>query len=268
MIAIRHERTGHRIARLFRKARDLPRNVRGCDLDGILASDSIDVQESWCSDPGYCACLVQVGSGIPPGVLLAAGQSRGRRRFSIAHELGHLYIPTHSKRPRGWCSANAMAVKDGAGDRLESEANDFAAELLMPQHLIAKDAALLSPSFASITKLASADHYDVSVTAAAVRYVDVTRSACALVCSQDGVIRWVLKSESFVYRIPWRDDRLPKMSLATSELVVQEPQELAPHVWLELAQRRPVELFESTHRIPSQRQTLSLVWVEDGMESE
>jgi hypothetical protein len=161
-----------------------------------------------------------------------------------------------------------MAAIDGVGDQVEWEANDFAAELLMPQHLFAKDAARLSPSFASVAQLANADQYDVSVTAAAVRYLEVTRAACALVSSRDGVIEWVMKSEAFEYRIPWRGDRVPASSVSASGGAVQEPERLAPEVWLELAQRRPVEVFESTHCVPSQRQTLSLVWVEEGSEWE
>ena len=268
MIAATENRAGRRIARLFRKMRELPRDIRTCDLDGILAADSIDIQESWCLDPGYTACLVQIGDGIPPGILLAGGQPRGRKRFSIAHELGHLYIPTHANRHLGCCSESAMVANDGVGDQLEWEANDFAAELLMPQHMFAKDASQLTPSFGSIARLAAADAYDVSVTAAAVRYMEVTRSACALVSSRDGFIEWVIKSETFVYRIPWRGDRLPPSALAASGPAVLEPQCVAPEVWLEFAQRRPVEVFESTHCVPSQRQVLSLVWVEEGGEWE
>jgi hypothetical protein len=263
MIAATDDRAGRRIARLFRKMRELPRDIRACDLGEILAADSIDIQESWCPDPGYTACLVNLGDGIPAGILLARGQTRGRKRFSIAHELGHLYIPTHANRPDGWCSESAMIANDGVGDQMEWEANDFAAELLMPQHLFAKDAARLVPSFASVTLFAGADQYDVSITAAAIRYTEMTRFACALASSREGVIEWVIKSESFGYRIPWRGDRVPASSVAASGAAVLEPQGLAPEVWLEIAQRRPVEVFESTHRIPSQQQTLSLVWVEE-----
>lgn len=264
MIAVTEERTGRRIARLFRSSRNLASENRACDLQAILADDSIDTQESCCKNPGYTACLVQVGNGVPPGIILAAGQSRGRRRFSIAHELGHLYIPSHANRPLGWCAEGAVGVPTGVGEQLEWEANDFAAELLMPHHLFAKDARNLTPSFASIGRLAAADQYDVSITAAAVRYMDVTRSACALVSSRDGRVEWVMKSDAFVYRIPWRGDRVPASSVAAQGAAVAEPQRLAANVWLEFAQRSSLELFESTHFVPSARQILSLLWVEEG----
>lgn len=269
MIAAADNRTGRRIARLFRKARELPRDVRACDLDGILAQDEIDVQESFCDDPGYTACLLRMGAGIPPGIMVAAGQSRGRRRFSVAHELGHLYIPTHADRPAGWCSEAAMEAQEGTGDKQEWEANDFAAELLMPLHLFSSDAANFVPSFASVCGLAAADQYDVSVTAAAVRYVELTRHACALVSSRNGRIEWVTKSEPFVYRIPWIGDKVPAESVAArSHEPVAGPHLLDAHVWLEYAQRRCVELFESTHWVPSQQQILSLVWVVEDEEWE
>lgn len=269
MIAVSDERTGRRVARLFRKMRELSRDVRACNLEDILAEDFIDTEESWCPEPGYTACLVRVGDGIPPGIVIARGQSRGRRRFSIAHELGHLYIPTHENRPVSWCTDSAMEATDGTGDQPEWEANDFAAELLMPQHLYAKDIARLPPSFASITRLAAVDHYDVSITAAAVRYLDLTRFSCALVSSCDGVIEWVTKSESFAYRIPWRGDRLPPLSIAALDADgVPEPQLIAPEVWLEYEQRQRLEVFESTHVIPTQRQVLSLIWIEEDTEWE
>jgi IrrE N-terminal-like domain len=50
-----------------------------------------------------------------------------RRRFTIGHELGHWCL--HRERGAVWCRA------DAAG-RLESEANEFAAALLMPAHLV------------------------------------------------------------------------------------------------------------------------------------
>ena len=107
--------------------------------------------------------------------------------------------------------------------------------------------------------------YDVSRTAAALRYVDVTRSACALVCARDGIIKWVAKSQNFVYRIPWRGDPVPGESHAKSvfngEEAIDGAEPLDPYTWLEIEQRQPVELFESTLAIPRQSEVLSLVWV-------
>jgi hypothetical protein len=114
-----------------------------------------------------------------------------------------------------------MSAGSDSENTWEWEANDFAAELLMPRHLFSKDVANVVP-----------------------------------------------KSDSFKYRIPWRGDKVPNSSLAWTALTdraTPEPQELDPYAWLETQQRHHVELFESTHVIPSLSQVLSLVWVVEDM---
>lgn len=108
------------------------------------------------------------------------------------------------------------------------------------------------PIFLEIAELASPDMYDVSMTAAALRYVETTHEACALICSRDGVIEWVSKSQAFGYRIPWKNDAVPPGSMSNAVFNGEQPGaetkagRLDPYTWLENEQRRPVELFEST----------------------
>ncbi len=264
-MATRPRRNGLRIAQLFRQTRGLSDGARACDLDGILAEDHIEVIESEVREPGYTACLVRPAPDSLAGIILAPGQSHGRRRFSIAHELGHYHIPTHKNRATGWCGDADMTAGAQGVQVHEREANDFAAELLMPRLLFSRDARDRDPNFREIGELSARDMYDVSRTAAALRYVEVTRSRCSLVFARDGIIEWVAKSKDFVYRIPWRDDPVPAESHAKAvfngEEANEEAEPLDPYTWLEIEQRQPVELFESTLAIPRQSQVLSLVWV-------
>lgn len=268
LAAERRERRGRRVARLFRKIRKISNDIRACDLDAILLADEIDLCHTSCLQPGYTACLVRPDPDFPPGIMLAPGQSRGRRRFSIAHELGHLYIPTHDARLEAWCGDDDMTASEHHGECLEWEANDFAAELLMPGHLFRRDASKHVPCFSAVSALADPSWYDVSITAAALRYVELTREPCALISSRHCEIEWIARSESFVYRIPWRGDALPSTSIAAwgSNEGVPQPQALDPYTWLELRQNNPVEVFESTHVVPAQDIVLSLVWVVEGSE--
>lgn len=58
-----------------------------------------------------------------------------RRRFTLAHELGHLCL--HALEGRGFTdSRRTMSRTESYWDRYESEANNFAAELLMPAELL------------------------------------------------------------------------------------------------------------------------------------
>lgn len=253
------------MARLFRQYRELPDNQRACELGPLLEEDDLEVVVSRHADPGYTACLVQPVPNGPAGILLAPGQSRGRQRFSIAHELGHYHIPTHRGRETGWCGEDDMAARAETARTIEWEANDFAAEMLMPRTLFARDTKRRDPTFEQVGQLADPDMYDVSRTAAALRFVEVTRQRCALVCAKDGVIEWVAKSDDFPYRIHWIGDPVPPGSVASftfdGDGPVATAEELDPYIWLEIEQRRPVELFESTLAVPTQDQVLSLVWV-------
>jgi IrrE N-terminal-like domain len=66
-----------------------------------------------------------------------ARESRPRRRFTISHELGHWCL--HSAGGAVWCRSQTVDPPDGpraAYPPEESEANEFAAALLMPAHLV------------------------------------------------------------------------------------------------------------------------------------
>src|SRR5712691_2683149 len=68
-----------------------------------------------------------------------ARQSSGRRRFTLAHELGHWICQYQQGRIEPhFCRSELIGV--GAGRRLEREANEFAAELLMPEPLVRREA--------------------------------------------------------------------------------------------------------------------------------
>lgn len=65
-------------------------------------------------------------------VWLNAGESPARRRFTLAHELGH-WVCQHleGRSVPVFCRATEVGVEEGR--LLEREANVFAAELLMPE---------------------------------------------------------------------------------------------------------------------------------------
>ncbi len=87
-------------------------------------------------------------------ILVNADHSIVRRRFTVAHELGHLilhsYTGAHADRTfkfRDWRSSEGSAAE-------EIEANQFAAELLMPRALV------LSATRSSILQYAPEDNDD------------------------------------------------------------------------------------------------------------
>ena len=123
-------------------------------------------------------------------ILVAGNRSRQRRRFSIAHELGHLLIPLHLPPTDGplLCSATHLSMHNvkhaDRRQRMEAEANRFAALLLMPPPTLR--AALLqirSLSLSNIVRLAAS--FDVSKEAMARACVDYSREAIAVIVARE-----------------------------------------------------------------------------------
>ena len=102
------------------------------------------------------AALVPLGEGR--AIEVRGGADERRRRFTIAHEIGHFVLHPERVAPERGGLANM------AGGRLEREADLFAAELLMPEHLVRR-AAL--EEGADPRRLA--DRFEVSVQAMSVR---------------------------------------------------------------------------------------------------
>ena len=95
-----------------------------------------------------------------------------RRRFTIAHEIGHLLLHKNEdlhideRFPIGFRNEASSRASDPA----EIEANQFAAELLMPSHLLTGDLKALSRETdpeAAVADLAA--RYEVSEQAMAIR---------------------------------------------------------------------------------------------------
>jgi len=96
-----------------------------------------------------------------------------RQRFTIAHEVGHLLLHDHHDQvhvDRGFRVRLRDNVSSQGTDRDEVEANRFAAELLMPLHLLRKDLQNLNLDLADDDELrALARRYGVSTQALAIR---------------------------------------------------------------------------------------------------
>lgn len=76
-------------------------------------------------------CLDLKVRGKTPKIWIAEGLHRVRRRFTLAHEIGHIRIPWHTGTIVDEIDLPNSREKDRYRE-MEAEANRFAAELLMP----------------------------------------------------------------------------------------------------------------------------------------
>ena len=151
-------------------------------------------------------------------ILVNQVQGEHRQRFTIAHELGHFLLDNHRPKAddgfhcsRGDFSADRSA-KMSPAIKMEVEANEFAAELLMPTRLVGK-LLVRSPGVELAHILRIAAEFNVSKESAARRYVSMASEPVALIFSKGGNIRYIKKSEDFPSLCVWKNQPIPQGSL-------------------------------------------------------
>jgi Zn-dependent peptidase ImmA (M78 family) len=145
---------------------------------------------------GFEGALLTDANKTKGAILYKAGARCPRRRFTIAHELGHFLMPSH-KGDEHCTEADLREMRlDEDHRRREAEANRFAAGLLMPRPWFSRDMEKLGD--ADVTHVQTlADKYCTSLEATSNRYIDLTDDICAFVFSKDGVIRYIRSTKTF-----------------------------------------------------------------------
>ncbi len=178
-----------------------------------------------------------------------------RKQFSIAHELGNYFLHT---RPGGRLQCRADALDTG---RTEREANAFAAELLMPRRRWLEAARTPTPDLKLVRALA--DHHQVSLTTAAVRFVRLSSARCAVIFCDGPKVGWSAPSPRLGYRFQ-KGGALTKASLAWGYLqghpMPDWPTRVPATAWLRLSGRkREAEVIEHCVPMPAYRAALSML---------
>jgi Zn-dependent peptidase ImmA (M78 family) len=166
------------------------------DIDGVINELGIQCLEKDMGNSEFGGFLQQEGDDYYI-ILNSNYLYETRRRFTIAHELGHYWIPTHQGNSYECMSKNINSYL--AKDKKEIEANTFASEFLMPKSVFLKDIGKISPSIKSILSLS--DKYGTSLTATALKFVKLTQEPCVIILSENMDIKWEWKSKSFKYEL-------------------------------------------------------------------
>lgn len=123
-------------------------------------------------------------------IRVGLNQSEERRRFTIAHEIGHYRL-----HKEVLIIDNKQDLNSWYGRSVETEANVFAAELLMPEFLFAAELKGKYPSMKLVNDLSR--KYRTSKLATAIQMLEFTREPCSLVYSSNGQTKWCKWSKSF-----------------------------------------------------------------------
>jgi Zn-dependent peptidase ImmA (M78 family) len=182
------------------------------DPKEIAAMREIRVEAAPATSKGFSGMLAQWDTNF--GIMYATHiDNTGFQRFSIAHELGHYFIPGHMEQVLA-NGAHKSQAGFGSRDPYEQEADFFASALLMPSALIRPIIARQDDGLDLVKAIAQG--CVTSLTASAVRYARVSRSAVAVVMSEGGVVDFCLFSEAMKearVRWPRAGSPLPEGSL-------------------------------------------------------
>ena len=161
------------------------------DVLGLAQSNGILVSAKPAATMGVSGMLVRSGDDFAIGYATHV-RSEGFQRFSIAHELGHFFLPGHPEHIFSGGSVHESRAGFASGDPIELQADHFAAGLLMPSALFAKEAAKYSDGFTAIENLA--DICKTSLTASAIRYSEITDAALAVIVSSRSSVEYCFLS--------------------------------------------------------------------------
>jgi hypothetical protein len=204
-------------------------------------------------------------------------RNEGFQNFSVAHELGHYFLPDHidAVLPEG---ATHHASQSGfvSDNRYELEADHFAAGLLMPSFLFRPAMTGAGDGLDAIIKLRGLCR--TSLIATAIRYQQLTDEAVAIIQSRGEKIEFCFMSDRMLslhpLRWPRKGDKLPINSktyrlnqspdcVASSE---RADDETAGAYWF--GSLDDVELYEEAIGLGTYGRTLTVISTVDALPDE
>lgn len=206
--------------------------------------------------------LMPVGSNASEwGIIYnKAITSKGRINFTLAHELGH-YLLHRQLSPEGIrCSSRDMGDWRSEHGQIEAQANRFASFLLMPLDDFRQQISGQKIDMELMRHLS--DRYEVSITAAILKWLSITDQRAMIVVGKEGFIDWAWSSERLLksgiyYPARQQTIELPSDSLAGLRVDEEIAQVGVMHkkgVW-----QGNEDVYEMTVFAPKSEMTISLL---------
>jgi len=161
----------------------------------VIARDILDMEVvAKPTDSGVSGMLLRLGDTY--AIVYASHiNSEGFRRFSIAHEIGHYILPGHIEQIlSGTGQVHKSHAGNFSGDPYETEADHFAAGLLMPDPMFSKAMRSAGDGIQAIRSLS--DLCMTSLEATAIRFIARADIPTAIIRSQGQRIDYCFMSPS------------------------------------------------------------------------
>jgi hypothetical protein len=207
--------------------------------------------------------------GVSRGIIAVRQdiRSTGRKRFTVAHEIGHFVLPRHDE-DAAICKSKDIESWDKSANERERQADDFAAEFLIPATVVAARLFTTVPSLKVIESIA--DDCGASLAASAWRYCDLTTEPCAVVWSENGQVSWSKPSAEFPFFIK-KGKAVEQQSYAFNcfrgENVPSHPESVPAEAWIDSWNLvEGSRIYEESRAFPSYKAVLTLIWIKDRIE--
>lgn len=162
----------------------------------------------------------------------SAIKGSGQKQFVLAHEFGHACLHAGLK-PFFNCDEDSFKIWMQKGQQ-EKDANEFAAELLMPFSIFREAFRESQFSVEVVKRLASL--FQTSLSSCAIRIAEVGPFPMAVVYSENNVVKWSVASGSFPLSHIVRGSQTPPESVAHQWFLnkADKPKKLKSAVWFGL----------------------------------
>lgn len=191
----------------------------------------------------------------------ADSSSVSRQRFTIAHEIGHIELHQNNKG-LVVCDEEDLANR-GDNQSQETEANEFAGELLMPEEMFRDACSGEPPRFELLKHLANT--FQTSLTASAIRYTRIGPESSAVVLIEDGLVKWFWPASDFPHKY-LEELNVPPPHKSGAAKVLQkeeglnEPEVVTARTWFGDTAPQDQYFSESTHYSERYDQIICTLW--------
>lgn len=201
--------------------------------------------------------IIQVNSSIP---------FETRKRFAAAHELGHYEM--HRNLQHIFSDTEEDLMNWYKAGPQEMEANEFAAEFLMPSEVFYNEC--IGKKFSPDVIEHLANRFKVSKTATILKFVKRGNHPVVVVYCKDNKMKWWKASQDFCYFLEFERDKTPPVGSVAYELFTTKKKysgdELKQDIWKSdwLRMRNDHEadsrFFEYCLFVKSFNYSISVIW--------
>ncbi|MDP2038558.1 MAG: ImmA/IrrE family metallo-endopeptidase [Ignavibacteria bacterium] len=193
-----------------------------------------------------------------------------QKNFVLAHELGHFInerkdsIFSTGQNYQSIHCGFAELYNSNYNNIREKNANEFAGELLMHEPWFISFTA--KTKFGAGLILEIADHFNVSLTAAALKYSLIGPRECAVVFCRDGSVEWSSINKAFKYQFIRSKSKVASLSYAhdffSGKPVPSAPEEIPAEAWFSECNLNIKDLLlEFCFPMPNYNSVLVVVWM-------